>query len=567
MAASRSSAATPGSPGGEGAFLAQARQNRRAEILRAESGSSVVPPALGSRRPSRSISRATSADSSLRFGSKGSGKDAPSVDSTQAGRGLARKRSMIQLDLAQTYERQLEECFSHALVHPQHPAKLSWDVCLSMLICYSALVVPYRVFMLASAQGAMKVFELAIDCVFMADIALSFRTAYVDETGKLVVQQGAIARLYMRTWFLIDVPSSLPYDFILGIDNGEDGSLGSGSEPRILQLLRMLRLVRLLKLARLLKLGRILGKLQEEGWVNPSTLELVKLIVYLMLLVHLAGCIWHYVAASSDDEQTWLHAADATELSTHHRYFLAIYWALTTMSTIGYGDIVAQNELEYWFAVLVMLIGASVFGVVIGGMTDLIDNLDPERQRKAQRMAVIKEYVYERSFPKALQRQVIDYYAHYLNDFADIETGLQILSELPPPLRTEIMLALNQHIIERIDFLKQRDAQFIVSVCICLKPMLAAPMDAIYSEGDVSAPSSLASWARARARVDARLCGTRSGLCSDAALCAPPVSRPACALRWASRCTWCRRASSRRRSTRRSTRSSSSLRRTGQGTR
>jgi hypothetical protein len=79
-------------------------------------------------------------------------------------------------------------------------------------------------------------------------------------------------------------------------------------------------------------------------------------------------------------------------LSTHHRYLLAIYWALTTMSTIGFGDIHAVNRTEHWVAIVVMLIGASVFGVVIGGMTDLVDNLDPERQRKSQRMAQVNAH-------------------------------------------------------------------------------------------------------------------------------------------------------------------------------
>jgi hypothetical protein len=56
----------------------------------------------------------------------------------------------------------------------------------------------------------------------------------------------------------------------------------------------------------------------------------------------------------------------------------------------------------------------------------------------------------ERGYPQPLQRQIGTYYARYLNDFADIETGRRILAELPPPLRTEIMLALNQHIIEKV---------------------------------------------------------------------------------------------------------------------
>jgi hypothetical protein len=141
-----------------------------------------------------------------------------------------------------------------------------------------------------------------------------------DDAGKLVLEQKQIALRYLRSWFFIDLPSSLPWDFILD-DNGYDAA-----GPQILQLLRMLRLVRLLKLARLLKLGRIMGKLQEEGWLNPSSLELSKLIVYLMLLVHLSGCIWHFVSASSPaEEHTWLKAVDVTVI------LIIISYHLTTL--------------------------------------------------------------------------------------------------------------------------------------------------------------------------------------------------------------------------------------------
>lgn len=449
-------------------------------VLSRSASCSFTPESSFGKQPS---SARASCPSAVGSAGAGAGGDESSRGDLMGRPPLQKKRSMMHLSVESTHQRQLADCRARWLVHPQHPLKLGWDIFLSLLICYSALMVPYRVLMLASVQGGWLFLELAFDCVFMVDICLSLRTAYMDEGGAIVLQPGLIARNYLRTWFLIDFVSSLPYDYIIS----EDMSVGHGStlSPAILQLLRMLRLVRLLKLARLLKLGRIMGKLQEEGWINPSTLELGKLIVYLMLLVHLSGCIWHFVAASSSEEQTWLRAVDTEGLPTHHLYFLSIYWALTTMSTIGYGDIVAQNQTEYCFAMVVMMLGASVFGVMIGGMTDLVDHLDPEGQRKAQRMAQIKEYLRERSFPHALQLQIVQYYTHYLNDFADIETGQVILNELPPPLRTEIMLALNQPIIEKVLFLKDRDAQFIVSVCVRLRPMFATLQEKIYTEGEV----------------------------------------------------------------------------------
>ena len=69
-------------------------------------------------------------------------------------------------------------------------------------------------------------------------------------------------------------------------------------------------------------------------------------------------------------------------VSTKHllcrRYAAALYWAVTTMSTTGYGDILPMTNLERSYALVVMLIGvvvsALVFGVLGQIITDAFDS-------------------------------------------------------------------------------------------------------------------------------------------------------------------------------------------------
>ena len=44
----------------------------------------------------------------------------------------------------------------------------------------------------------------------------------------------------------------------------------------------------------------------------------------------------------------------------------SLYWALTTMSTIGFGDIKARTNSERVVSIAIMLVGSIIFGVVIG---------------------------------------------------------------------------------------------------------------------------------------------------------------------------------------------------------
>jgi hypothetical protein len=49
-----------------------------------------------------------------------------------------------------------------------------------------------------------------------------------------------------------------------------------------------------------------------------------------------------------------------------------LYWAITTISTVGYGDVAAHSVAEQAFAIFAMLIGTTLFGYVMGSAAAVI---------------------------------------------------------------------------------------------------------------------------------------------------------------------------------------------------
>jgi hypothetical protein len=54
------------------------------------------------------------------------------------------------------------------------------------------------------------------------------------------------------------------------------------------------------------------------------------------------------------------------------KYFACIYWAITTITTVGYGDILPYTKTERLICALFMICAGAVFSFTIGSVGDII---------------------------------------------------------------------------------------------------------------------------------------------------------------------------------------------------
>lgn len=94
-----------------------------------------------------------------------------------------------------------------------------------------------------------------------------------------------------------------------------------------------------------------------------------------LLLVHCAGCLYYLLADRYPHPgNTWTTAVNPNfkEKSLRYRYVSAIYWSMTTMTTVGYGDMHAVNSVEMIFIIFYMLFNLGLTAYIIGNMTNLV---------------------------------------------------------------------------------------------------------------------------------------------------------------------------------------------------
>jgi len=371
--------------------------------------------------------------------------------------------------------------YANGVVLPTQPWKEIWDLWILGFILYSAVMVPYRICFSAPAEHYMFWMEQAVTISFIIDVCFSFNTAYMEDE-RWVISRPKIAIRYLQGWFWIDFPSSLPIEFIDSILEGDSASLG---------MLRFLRLFRLLRLLRLLKLGEYIAALEIRFDLNLTFLRICQMLLGLLFLAHLLGCFWFYVAASvglSPEIVTWVSSYDdgsALDAPPSTQYLYAVYWALTTLTTVGYGDITPTNNPERLYSLLALLTGALVFGYMLSSISSLVAAIDRQAALNEEKMDEVKEYMRWRKLPRDLVIRLRRYYAYYYSRKTAFDEDA-ILGSLTPALRLEVVRHSLRDTIGKIPlFASTLDPLFLLEVFPLLKPISAARGEVILQRGDV----------------------------------------------------------------------------------
>lgn len=108
--------------------------------------------------------------------------------------------------------------------------------------------------------------------------------------------------------------------------------------------------------------------------------RLAMFMLILFLLSHFVGCLWIFVAKSFEDESgvidSWIKKGEFQDLNMIELYVTSFYFAMTTITTVGYGDIRGNSTTERLICIFLHLIGVLSYSFASGSLTSIISNYD-----------------------------------------------------------------------------------------------------------------------------------------------------------------------------------------------
>lgn len=377
-----------------------------------------------------------------------------------------------------------------------------WDITCTLGMGYFSIFALYRLaFQPSDQEGPSSVLlDFIIDTLFFVDVYLRSTQFAFPKHGVVSTDKESILAHYMEDGMLVDFISCLS---VLDVASYKCALVGK-LQLRLLCLLRTLRAPAFF--------NRICDHLNlRDIRISLASNLLMRIIFFYIIANHWVACIWFIIHRyfEHDHQFTWAttdcpwggEAGGDTCLakwdeslgehnvcnmaSMRDCYLRALHFSITTLSTVGYGDISPISELETIWENVVVLMGACFLAGIIGAFGSLLSQNDTLGLNSFKsKMQKLKEYMKYRNIPEGIQNNII-YFHHYRWKNSQTMDERETLSILPEPLQLDISFAVKERAIRLVPILRQLPTIIQKRISHALVLQSYPPESTIYSLGDI----------------------------------------------------------------------------------
>jgi hypothetical protein len=231
--------------------------------------------------------------------------------------------------------------------------------------------------------------------------------------------------------------------------------------------LQFLLLVRFVELRGIKSLWTLVSG---SDYLHPIVAKLVPMGVLVPLIIHAVGIGWLALGASSSNDRVL-------------EYVRSVYWAVTTLTTVGYGDIVAKNIPQMLYSMVIEMVGVGFFGFVLGNIASVIARMDSAKVRHMEAVDRLETFLRYHEVPTEIRAKARAY-QRYVWESKHGYDDQAVLQTLPQNIKSDVAFFIHGEIATKVPLLKGASEVMLRELVLELKPIISAPGQEIFRVGD-----------------------------------------------------------------------------------
>jgi hypothetical protein len=194
----------------------------------------------------------------------------------------------------------------------------------------------------------------------------------------------------------------------------------------------------------------ILNSLNHITFFESWSFLLSNIFVSLLIL-HLTACV--HIFISSTSFPNWIIYKNLGESPLIDVYLNSIYFLITTVTTVGYGDIIGNSFNEIIFQIILLLIGIIAYSWLISSLSNYVQENNKQKEIFNQKLSILNEIKLEHpKMTKDLYNRIL-LHLEYIN-LRQKNDKSSLIDCLPHSIKKTLLYEMYKPIIDNFLFLK-----------------------------------------------------------------------------------------------------------------